>query len=169
MFSILPERPEHGPAIETLLDHSFGSDRSNRTVYRLRENQAPIAGLCHVALADDALVGSLRFWPVTISGTTAALLGPLAVKAALQGRGIGKALVKHGLGRARELGYGLTVLVGSPEYYRPFGFVPAAPLGLTLPGPVEPERFQVRELAPGWLALARGPVQRLDSAQRLSA
>ena len=41
MFTILPERAEHGPTIDTLLDHSFGSDRSNRTVYRLRENVAP--------------------------------------------------------------------------------------------------------------------------------
>ncbi len=169
MFTILPERAEHGPTIDTLLDHSFGSDRSNRTVYRLRENVAPIAGLCHVALAGADLVGSLRFWPVAIAGTEAALLGPLAVKAELQGRGIGKALVKHGLAEARRLGYGLVVLVGAPDYYRPFGFVPATPLGLSLPGPVEAERFQVHELEPGWLALARGPVMRHLPGRRLRA
>ena len=169
MFTIAPERAEHGPAIDSLLDHSFGSDRNNRTVYRLRDTVQPIAGLCHVALADNRLVGSLRFWPVVIDGESQTLLGPLAVKAELQGRGIGKALVRHGLARAAELGYGLTVLVGAPDYYRRFGFVPASPLGLSLPGPVEPERFQVLELTPGWLSLARGPVMRHDEARRLSA
>ena len=169
MFTIQPERAEHGPAIDQLLDHSFGLDRSRRTVYRLRDGLAPIEGLCHVALAEGELVGSLRFWPVAISGLAAALLGPLAVEPRLQGRGIGQALVRHGLDRATRLGYALAVLVGSPEYYRRFGFVPATPLGLTLPGPVEPERFQVRELWPGSLALARGPVTRHDDAERLSA
>jgi len=169
MFTIIPERADHGLAIDTLLDHAFGSDRSARTVYRLRDGVPPIPGLRHVALAQGALVGSLRFWPVEIAGTTAALLGPLAVEPRVRGRGIGKALVRNGLEHAVALGYGLSVLVGAPDYYRPFGFVPASPLGLSLPGPVEPERFQIRELWPGSLALARGPVLRHGQPQRLSA
>jgi predicted N-acetyltransferase YhbS len=169
MFTIAPERAEHGPAIDALLDHSFGSGRSARTVYRLRESVPAITPLCHVALAGCELVASLRFWPVVIAASQACLLGPLAVKPDLQGRGIGKALLRHGLARASALDYGLCVLVGLPDYYRPFGFVPATPLGLSLPGPVEPERFQVCELKPGWLALARGPVMRWADADRLGA
>ncbi|MBI1775773.1 MAG: N-acetyltransferase [Proteobacteria bacterium] len=158
MFTIMPERAEHGPEIDAFLDDAFGADRTAKTVYRLRKGTAAIAELCNVALSGGRLVGSIRFWPVVIAGGRAALLGPLVVAPELQGRGIGKALVTHGLERAAALGYGLSVLVGSPVYYRPFGFVPAIPLGLSLPGPVDPERFQVRELQPGWLALARGPV-----------
>ena len=41
-----------------------------------------------------------------------------------------------------------TVVVGAPAYYAPFGFENAGGHGLILPGPVEPERFQVIEIVP---------------------
>jgi predicted N-acetyltransferase YhbS len=87
------------------------------------------------------------------------LLGPLVVEPALQGQGIGKALVARGLAEAARSGYGLCLVSGDPGYYRPFGFVPADPLGLRLPGAVTAGHFQVQELVPGWLALARGLVR----------
>jgi predicted N-acetyltransferase YhbS len=159
MFALKPERAEDGAAIETLLDHAFGADRQERTVYRLRIGQ-PLAALSLVARRRGAVVGSLRFWPVEIDrGADAVLLGPLAVEPALQGQGIGKALVARGLSAAAGVGYSLCLVSGDPAYYRPFGFVPADPLGLRLPGPVAPGHFQVKELSPGWLALARGAVR----------
>lgn len=159
MFVLKPERADDGAAIETLLDHAFGAHRQERTVYRLRLGQ-PLAELSVVARRRGQVVGSLRFWPVEIDrGADAVLLGPLAVEPALQGRGIGKALVARGLGMAERIGYGLCLVSGDPAYYRPFGFVAADPLGLHLPGPVTPGHFQVKELSPGWLALARGAVR----------
>lgn len=153
MFTIVPERPDDGPRIETLLDLAFGADRRNRTVYRLREGAAPIAALSFVAL-DEAgvLQASIRYWPIEIAGKTPAiLLGPLAVNPSRRGEGMGKTLVGETLKRAAHLGHRVCVLVGEPEYYLPFGFEPAAPRGLTLPGPVELRRFQAKALAPGAL------------------
>jgi predicted N-acetyltransferase YhbS len=159
MLLVLPERPCDGAAIDHLLDHAFGANRHERTVYRLRLGP-PIAELAFVALAEGALVGSLRFWPVQLDGGAGGvLLGPLAVDPALRGQGIGKALVRHGLEAARRGGHGLCLVSGDPGYYGPFGFAPADPLGLVLPGPVTPGHFQVKELSPGWLALARGEVR----------
>ena len=151
-FKILHQRSGDDSLIEPLLDRCFGFDRHNKTVYRLREGAAPVEKLSFVALAaDQGLLGSLRFWPVRIGPARAILLGPLAVEPSLQGAGIGRGLLGHGLTHAKRLGAGICVVVGAPDYYAPFGFENAAGHGLILPGPVEPERFQVLEITPGAL------------------
>jgi predicted N-acetyltransferase YhbS len=158
-FRILPQRLQDPAHFDSLLDRTFGADRLAKTVYRLRDGVEDIEALRFVAVdADERLLASLRFWPILIETTPAILLGPLAVEPALQGRGIGKALVRHGLSEARRLGQRICVVVGGPEYYGPFGFVGAVAAGLVLPGPVEPERFQVLELEPGALEGLRGMI-----------
>jgi len=54
------------------------------------------------------------------------------------------------------------VVVGAPAYYVPFGFENAAGHGLILPGPVEPERFQVLEITPGALDRVSGLIGRAE-------
>jgi predicted N-acetyltransferase YhbS len=53
------------------------------------------------------------------------------------------------------------LLVGDAPYYGRFGFEQRNTGGLWLPGPVKPERFLARELAPGALSGARGNVMAL--------
>ncbi|GAB4223905.1 MAG: N-acetyltransferase [Kiloniellaceae bacterium] len=160
-FTIVPERPDDAPLITPLLDRTFGFDRTRKTVYRLREGVEPVAGLSFSAVAGDGgFLGSIRYWPIAIAGTPALLLGPLAVEPALQGQGIGKALVRHSLAAAEKAGHRICVVVGDPNYYRPFGFVSAPGQGLSLPGPVEPERFQVKALTPGALEEVHGVIAR---------
>ncbi|MGF1629917.1 MAG: GNAT family N-acetyltransferase [Kiloniellaceae bacterium] len=174
-FTIAPERPQDAALITPLLDRTFGFDRNRKTVYRLRENLDPLPELCFSAIDDDgSFLASIRYWPIAIAGTPAILLGPLAVEPALQGRGIGKALVRHSLKAAQDAGHAICVVVGDPNYYRPFGFIPASAHGLSLPGPVEPERFQVTELVAGALAgvhgvIGRGQPGALRSAEAKSA
>ncbi len=158
-FTIVPERPQDAALIAPLLDRTFGFDRTRKTVYRLREGVAPVAGLSFSAIAGDGgFLGSIRYWPIEIAGQPAILLGPLAVEPALQGRGIGKALVRHSLAAAQKAGHRVCVVVGDPNYYRAFGFVSAPGEGLSLPGPVEPERFQVKALKPGALVGVHGVI-----------
>lgn len=169
-FEIVAQRPDDAALIDPLLDRTFGFDRHLRTVYRLREGVAPISDLTYVAVAaDGGLMASLRFWPVSIGdrGTPAILLGPLAVEPALQGAGIGRALVRHGLAAAKRFGVRLCLVVGDPGYYGPFGFVNAGLAGLILPGPVAPERFQVLELVPEALAGVHGMIRRADEKEAL--
>ncbi len=128
---------------------------------------APVDELRFVALArDGGLLGSLRFWPVRIGRVRALLLGPLAVEPALQGAGIGRGLVGHGLARDKRAGARLCVVVGEPAYYAPFGFRNAGAAGLILPGPVEPERFQVLEITPDALAGVSGLIARAEDDSR---
>lgn len=169
---ILPQRAGDLPKIEKLLDRTFGSNRYAKTVYRLREGLDPVPGLCHVAVdADGQLLGSLRFWPIVIgkNAMPALLFGPLAVEPALQGKGIGRALLRHGLAEAKHQGHHIVVVVGAPDYYGPYGFENATARGLRLPGPVERERFQVFEMTPGALTGVKGMIGRADSAENLSA
>ena len=162
-FKIVPERRRDAALIEPLLDRTFGFDRRRKTVYRLRAGVAPVDKLRFVALASDGgLLGSLRFWPVRIGTARAILLGPLAVEPALQGAGIGRGLLRHGLTRAKRAGARLCVVVGEPAYYAPFGFRNASAAGLILPGPVEPERFQVLEITPDALAGVTGLLARAE-------
>lgn len=164
-FEIHPERPEHAALIDPLLDRTFGTDRLSKTVYRLRAGQTPLPGLAFAAVGPaGTLLASLRFWAVRIEATPAILFGPLAVEPQLQGRGIGRALVAHGLAEAARLEHSLCVIVGDPPYYRPFGFVNAPERGLALPGPVDPARFQVLELVPGALEGVSGMVGRTSEA-----
>lgn len=161
MYPITPERPADVAAIEPLLDLSFGPDRQQKTVYRLREGVAPIRNLSFAVHDGDRLIGSIRFWPILIGGhTPAILLGPLAVDPARRGEGIGRALVRHGLYTATRLGHRICVLVGDRLYYEPFGFRSAVDAGLELPGRVEPERFQVMELKAGALKGVAGMISK---------
>jgi predicted N-acetyltransferase YhbS len=160
-FQILPQRAQDPEHFDALLDRTFGPDRLDKTVYRLRHGRADLADLRFVAAGPDgALLATLRFWPILIEAVPAILLGPLAVEPALQARGMGKALVRHGLNRARRLGHRICVVVGEPEYYGPYGFVSACAAGLILPGPVDPRRFLVLDLEPGALEGVRGLIGR---------
>ncbi len=166
-IEILPERPQDHQLIEPLLDLTFGAERHKRTTYRLREGVAPLAELCFVALdSDQALLASLRFWPVQVASVPAILLGPLAVDPRLQGRGIGRRLLRHAFAEARRLNHRLCIVVGDPAYYAPFGFRSAVAAGLVMPGPVDPARFQVLELTPGILEGRQGAVEPVSIARK---
>jgi predicted N-acetyltransferase YhbS len=161
-MNITPERPEDEADIERLLDVAFGTDRSGKTVYRLREGVAPVAELGSVIREDGVLKGSLRFWPVVIGEkrVPALLLGPVAVSPLDRGKGYARTLIWQGLEHARELGYGIVLLVGDEPYYLKFGFTRAFTKALELPGPVDLNRFLGLELQPRALAGVSGMLQR---------
>jgi len=83
-----------------------------------------------VAEVDGQVVGHVAFSPITISDGTSDWygLGPVSVLPVLQRQGIGKALIREGLSRLKNMGAKGCCLVGHPEYYRQFGFI--NPVGL---------------------------------------
>jgi predicted N-acetyltransferase YhbS len=149
------------PATEHLLDLTFGLNRSAKTSYRLREGNTAIDGLSLVTReASFGLTGAISFWPLKIgeAGIDALLLGPLAVHPDRQNIGIGRALMRTGLDKAKALGHRLVILVGDAPYYARVGFKKVPHGQIELPGPVDPERLLYLELAEGVLALAKGLV-----------
>ena len=160
-FSLIPEAPEHQAEIESLLDEAFGLSRLAKTSYRLREGERPVDGLSHVAMEPGrGLVGCISFWRIHVGddGPPTLLLGPLAVASDRRGIGIGRALMRDGLSRARGMGYALVILVGDEPYYGRIGFRKAPEDRLILPGPVDPDRLLYLELAGGSMGKARGLV-----------
>lgn len=146
-------------ARERLLDAAFGPARAAKTCERLREGRAPAAGLALTAWFGEEFVGTIRFWHVQASDRAALLLGPVAVDQRFRSLGVGRKLIAEGLFRAMQRGHKAVILVGDAPYYNPLGFERALTRGLSLPGPVEEERFLGLELDPGALAGAQGLVR----------
>ena len=166
------QKPSETAAIEDLLDQAFGLSRHAKTSYRLREGNHPIPGLSLVIHDDEGgLVGAISFWPIAIglNQTPALLLGPLAVHPQHQNQGIGMALMKEGLARAKVAGHALVLLVGDLPYYARVGFGRTPSGQLELPGPVDPARLLYLELTPAALAKAHGLVLAPWRWQELSA
>lgn len=84
-----------------------------------------------VAEVDGRVIGHIEFSPVTISDGTPHWcgLGPVSVLPAYQRQGIGKALIREGLSRLKEMNAQGCCLVGHPDYYGRFGFKHPAGLG----------------------------------------
>jgi predicted N-acetyltransferase YhbS len=168
-MQIFDEQPQDAALIDALLETSFGSDRLNKTVYRFRDGVAPVKDLSLVAKTEEGeFRGTLRFWPVEITvagGQTVQvlLLGPIAVDGGLRKTGVGTLLMIEGLARAKAQGWPAVLLVGDEPYYSRFGFQRALTLGLTLPGPVDENRFLGLEFEPGLLAGASGVVRRANA------
>jgi len=161
MVTITPEVAADLPAREALLDRAFGRrERRRKTSERLRDGRLPAEGLAFSARnRRGRLIGTLRLWDITAgSARPALLLGPLAVDCSYQKRGIGAELMRHALGEAKRRGHKAVLLVGDAPYYGRFGFAREAAQGLSLPGPVELERFLGLELVEGSLKDAEGVI-----------
>lgn len=178
MITIRDEVDTDVPARETLLDRCLGERRTAKSSERLREGRLPAEGLALAAERDGALVATVRLWHVEAGGKPALLLGPLAVAPELQGEGLGKAMMREAIRRAAARGHGAILLVGDAPYYHRFGFTAAPMADLSMPGPVERERFLGLELRQGALQGASGmlkatgalvPAERAEGLRRRAA
>ena len=77
-----------------------------------------------VAEMEGRIVGHIAFSPLTISDGTQDWygLGPVSVLPDHQRQGIGKALIREGLSRLKNMNAKGCCLVGHPNYYKQFGF-----------------------------------------------
>ena len=135
----------------------------------LRQSAQPIVSL--VADRGGTIVGHILFSPVTLSGQPGAQimgLAPMAVLPAQQRRGIGSALVREGLTRCKNLGYGAVVVVGHRNYYPRFGFKPAATFDLKSEYDIPDDVFMALELTPNYLQGKSGMIH-YHAAFRCSA
>jgi predicted N-acetyltransferase YhbS len=157
MVTIREEKIADVAVREALLDEAYGAARFEKASERLREGRLPANGLSLVAVERGQIVGTVRLWQVTAGpARPALLLGPLAVHPAHRNRGIGSALIRRAIARARLAGHHAIVLVGDAAYYGRFGFSALATGALWMPGRYERDRLLALELRPGALAGAHG-------------
>ena len=135
---IRPERVGDLEPIARLIARAFdGATHANgeeaSIVERLRQDGDLAASF--VAIDDPEIVGHVAFSPVLVDGEVRGWfgLGPVAVAPGRQRRGIGSALIEHGLAALRKAGARGCVVLGNPGYYGRFGF--ATDPELTYPGP----------------------------------
>jgi predicted N-acetyltransferase YhbS len=157
-FAIRAEKASDVVAREALLDACFGENRHMRTCQRLRDGRSPAEGLAFSAMAEGRLVGTLRLWHVSAGGSSALMLGPLAVEASSRKLGVGTALMDHALAAANARGHHAVILLGDAPYYTRFGFSAGKTGELSLPGPFERNRLLALELVEGALDGAWGMI-----------
>ena len=119
-------------AVERVNRAAFETAAEAGLVRRLRASARPLVEL--VAEDDGEIVGHIVFSPATLCADTdfpAMGLGPMAVIPEHQRQGVGSALLRAGLERCRELGRGAVFVLGHPEFYPRFGFVPASRYGIS--------------------------------------
>lgn len=148
-YEILPDGEDYAAGVEALYDEVFGPGRFAKTAERLREGNTKIADASFIAIDAEGVTGAVRVWPVTVGGKAcAAFLGPIAVAERRRGNGVAFKLMERAIGVCRERGYSAVILVGDEEYYDRFGFRPAGCGRFQMPGPVDPNRILIRDLAP---------------------
>lgn len=158
-LAIRDETPTDVDAVRAVECAAFARDDEARLVDCLRDAGAMTLSL--VAALDDEIVGHVALSPVSIDGVVSGVLGlgPMAVAPAFQCCAIGSRLVEEALVRVREWGHAGVIVLGHPDYYPRFGFVPASRFGLRYPAPVPDEAFMAAELVTGAFAGHAGDVR----------
>jgi putative acetyltransferase len=136
MITLRDQTDSDLPALHALIKAAFhGHPFSHGTEPFILEAlwQHGRATVALVAEEDGEVVGQVAISPATVGGQSGWHgVGPVAVRPDRQRQGIGSRLMTAALDRLRALGSMGCVLVGSPDYYRRFGF--GGITGLTMPG-----------------------------------
>jgi putative acetyltransferase len=162
MVQIRAERNEDHHAIRQINDEAFKGNNESRLVDAIRNSEQFVPELSLVAEEEGLMVGHILFSMVSIKSQDKEVqtlaLAPMAVAPDYQNKGVGSMLVEEGLKRAREQGFEHAVVLGHPEFYPKFGFVPAVTKGIESPFPVPDEVFMAFEIIEGSLAGIYGKV-----------
>lgn len=137
-LDIRPENHQDQAAIRRVVLAAFDHHQSVADLVDLiRDSPGFVPELSLIARHDDEVVGHLMLSRAELVDERSVrhgvlILSPVSVAPALQGRGIGSALVPAGLAGAEALGARLVVLQGSPRYYPRFGFRDCRALGIEM-------------------------------------
>lgn len=133
MVTIRQEKPDDIGAVRVVNEAAFGEPAEARIVDSVRVACPDAVSL--VAVDDDRIVGHIFFSPVVLSGASGTPQGmglaPMAVLPERQRQGIGSLLVREGIDAMRERKCTFIIVLGHPEYYPRFEFVPASRYGLS--------------------------------------
>ena len=148
MLRLVREEKDDWWEVEALFDLAFAPGREALSSYRLRDGVPPVQNLCIIARDPEGiLAGAVRVWPILIGDHQCLLLGPIAVHPTRQGEGLGGALMRDCLLRARDHDWARVLLVGDAAYYQKFGFEKRE--GVFMPPPTNPDRVLGVALQPG--------------------
>jgi predicted N-acetyltransferase YhbS len=132
-------------------------------VVGLRKNPAFIPGLSLVAEVDGHIAGHILFTPMqVVDGSKifdSLCLAPVAVHPDYQNQGIGSKLIEEGHRIARKMGFTSCFVVGHPDYYPRFGYLPTTNWGIPPIHGAPPEACMAVEFTPGALKGVNGAMK----------
>ena len=160
-MDIRTENPEDVEAVRNINIEAFGRENEANLVERLRGIASTFS---FVAVQSDRVVGHILFSPVVVEGkcsSNLSILGlaPVAVLPDYQRQGIGTLLIREGLKECGRSGFQAVVVLGHPDFYSRFGFIPASRKSLKCEYDVPDEAFMVLELESGALQDCSGTVK----------
>jgi predicted N-acetyltransferase YhbS len=159
--SVRLERPGDRDAIRALHDEVFEEPDEGQIVDAIRGTADFVEGGSIVAVdRTGAVIGHILASRGFIVGGDGKrrqvwMLGPFAVRADVQGRGVGARLLREEISRATKRGVPLICLLGHAAYYPRFGFMPARSMGIEPPQPWDDEHWQALKL-PAYTPELRG-------------
>jgi putative acetyltransferase len=171
-MNIREAQPHETEDVLRIEREAFGGDEEANLVNALLNDPTAEPSLSLLAFEDEYPVGHILFTKARLdpeSMLTVYLLAPLAVVPGVQGRGIGGALIDHGLRVLAESGVDIVFVLGHPGYYPRHGFVPAGEHGFSAPYPI-PEKdagaWMYQILNPDGIAQYRGTVRCAESLNK---
>lgn len=137
-------------------------------VHLLRQDKTFISKLDFIAEQNNQIIGNIMYNASPIAVNSAILdkvimLAVLSVLPAFHNQGIGSALIKHSILKAKQLGYKAILVCGHPEYYKKFGFISADHFGLKWIDGSLPDFFLVLEIEKDYLKTEGGSWALCDS------
>ncbi|MEG4516135.1 MULTISPECIES: N-acetyltransferase [unclassified Microcoleus] len=160
-MEIRTEKPEDVEAVRNINILAFGRENEANLVDKLRGIASTFS---FVAVQSDRVIGHILFSPVVVEGKCSknlSILGlaPVAVLPNYQRQGIGTLLIREGLKECGRSGFQAVVVLGHPDFYPRFGFIPASTKSLGCEYDVPDEAFMILELENGALQDCSGIVK----------
>lgn len=139
-WSVRPEADGDAAAVHALNSAAFDTPAEADLVDALRADGSWLPGFSYVAEGPDGSIAAHALLTrCEVDGVAALTLAPVAAAPALQRSGAGSAVVRALLAAAAERGENIVLVLGHPEYYARFGFVPASRFGIKAPFEVPDE------------------------------
>jgi len=160
-MNIREEQPSDIEKIWEVNSEAFETEAEANLINALRSSGCTYISL--VAETENNIVGHILFTPVELSGDDNKLkimgLAPMAVFSQYQNKGIGSKLVETGLELCKSKGYDAVVVLGHPDYYPKFGFVPSVKYNIKSEYDVPDNVFMALELVPESLKTHAGVIK----------
>ncbi|MCB1315252.1 MAG: N-acetyltransferase [Leptospiraceae bacterium] len=152
-FSIVPANETHLEIIRKIHRRAFNQEEEAGLTIAMLHDDSAMPRVSLIAMDKDAPVGHILFTRVYIQNeageereTLAHILAPMAVLPEYQKLGIGGKLIEAGIAELQRLRSELVFVLGHPDYYPRYGFIPdAAAYGYKTPFAIPPEA------APAWM------------------
>ena len=161
MIAIRKEREADHRAVEELTRRAFYNMYipgcvEHYLVHIMRGHEDFIPELDFVLELDGRIIGNIMYTKARLAdeaGEEKEILtfGPVSVAPEHQRKGYGRMLIEHSFEKAKEMGYDVIVIFGSPANYVSRGFRSCKKYNICLEGGKFPAAMLVKELAQGAL------------------